>query len=254
MEKVDPRIAFAIVLLCICVVLQVLTLHSVNDAIKAVNMVAERPITVPGGGGTFSFPYQSLRGYVSGGMDVDPGYYQNGKVAGIAQFVLEAKVPGSRVMLRYRLNADEQWRETAMKQDEPLQYLARVTLGVTDKVEYQEIQIVGNEIVQASDVLSTDMGQYFGTGDISVHSTQTGTNELRLDFDSRAMVDALQVAEIRLEINKTTPQVIVLSGDPWYCTFESAGFKDVTVTATYRDGTVRIATYQLYDENLVIKR
>jgi hypothetical protein len=177
---------------------------------------------------------------------VDPSYYQDGQVLCTVEFVLTEKVPASQVVLEYRFDPADAWKRIVMRQGEPMRYSATATATTADRIEYRMLQILNGETVRASEDIPALITNLVGNGDVSVyyHLKELNSKTIRFDFSHQAMIEALQVAEIRLQVNKDKPEEIVLTEDTgWFCTFDDAGFKSMEVTVTYKDGAVRAATY-----------
>jgi hypothetical protein len=257
MEKPNTRalLIAATLMLTVCTILQAVTLHMLHDAKNDI-------MRIPTAGGSVcncSSGNRIDQGYIYQSLMPDPGYYDDGYIMGTAQFRLTTKIPGSQLILRYRVNQDGPWCQATMKQGEPLCYEARFRLAADAKVEYQELQVVHGEVVQASEVIPYEMRQSVGSGDVTVHyEKQLGSKDITFTFESWSNVEALQVAEIRLKVNKAKPQEFVLAGgdyaSPTKCSFEDEGFTNMVITVTYKDGTVHTATYDFSVQNPVIKR
>jgi hypothetical protein len=224
------------------------------------NAIAERATYVRCSGSSFSGP--PADGVVSSSMEPDLDLAAQG-VAGLRfAFTLASKIPGSEVILAYKTEGQDQWKTVPMTadRDEPLTYKASVPVGLNDRFIYRLEQVVGGEIVHASIARWSEVGTLVGNGDayVELYRWSGKPAELRVYQHPYSKISALQIAEVRLKINRSgqkQPEEHVLKDEDREDGSEllrlevsPEGIEDVDVTVVYKDGESRTATFNPYSE------
>ena len=222
------------------------------------NAIENRPIHVSCSGSSFSAPADGVAS-----PDLGPALdLAEQGLAGISfTYKLASKIPGSEVMLAYKVEGQDVWDTVPMKadRDEPLTYKASVPMDINDKFEYRLEQVVGGEIVHASKRSVGEVATLVGNGDAYVETWQSDkSGELRVYQHPYSKINAFQIAEVRLKVNRSgqkQPEDHVLKDEDreegsemlrLYLSLE--GLKDVDVTVVYKDGESRTATFNPYAE------
>lgn len=239
-----------IILLVALMVCNVVTLAWILSRLS--HLDRRLPISVRCSGASVTVPAADRVSSVS--VEADMDLVAQGRVGAEVTFRLTEKVPGSQVVLAYRVRGTSEWLETPMTPGkEALTFTASVPLGAKDEVEYRLEQRVYGEAVHVSSVHLASMPYLMGgNGDLHVDYFVTGdsSKEGRLiiySFHGRPKMEALQVAEVRLKIKKTrSEQTAVLkdtgSGD-FLHVFDPDGLKEVEITVLYKDGEARTSTF-----------
>jgi len=258
---------FQVGVLLFLAILMVLNVAALVLVLKKIDRVAERPISVSCSGFHGSLP--PVDGVRAADMRVDKELAAKGKIGAVATFRLAEKVPNSQVVLAYRYveRIDDprwsthyrplgtgEWSIVPMSAtDDPLTFMASVTLESIGLIEYRLEQRVDGEIVHASDLRHEDVEWMIGgTGSLYARYSvsSSGPPMATLTLYSRygpPQIPGFRVAEIKFKINKARPIEVVLEGEEdkseYACSFDPEGLKDIEITVTYKDGEVRTAKF-----------
>lgn len=230
-----------IVLLAAILATNIVALVWVLSRIKDIE---NRPVHVSSPGFAGTLP--PVDGVLRDDVIADEDMAAQGRVGVVVTFRLASKIPGSQVILAYKVNEAAEWLETPMPAgEEPLTFEAAIPLEMNDTISYRLEQRVGGETVQVSDVRNAAMAYLVGNGDVLVDYLQPANSkdvELRLWQNPRSKIKAFQVAEVRLKINKTRPEEVALKDDGdglMKYSFSPDGLTNIEVTVVYKDGQTR---------------
>lgn len=227
---------------------------------RAIRDLQNRPNYVTCTGGGYSTPVNNWGSYLTG--DLDPAHFQNDQVKANVSFQVYEKLPGSSIVLRYRLEDDGNWRETRMQEtDRPLVYLGTVVIERNAKLSYQVLQRVGGETVRASADNYLDAASRVGSGDVNLSITRQENGATHWYFwqDPRPAIQALQVERITIKLDQKQSMERELVPEEWQdgceLIFRPDGFRGASITVRYRDGQERTVEFEQFPPmNPAIKR
>ncbi len=192
---------------------------------------------------------------------IDPDYYQDGQVRALIRYRVLEKLPGSKIVLRYRLEGEQVWNEQVMQErdEQPLLYSASFPVDPEAFVNYYVLQKQGGETLRADGIAYVNLANEVGSGDVHCYIfwDTKGSTELLFRQEQYPAINALQVERIVVSINQKTPLEFTLLSDEgeMRATFQEDGYRGMNITVYYRDGEERSLEVGLYPaQPRVIKR
>ncbi|HHW26855.1 MAG TPA: hypothetical protein GXX23_05900 [Firmicutes bacterium] len=263
MEPNELLIRFKQFQKCVMVLLATLLVLGVVASVAILvrlRAILNRPVYVSCSGSSYSGP--PADGVAS--MSTDPALdLAEQGLAGVSfSFRLASKIPGSEVLLAYKIEGQDVWETVPMKadRDEPLTYKTSVPMDINDEFEYRLEQVIGGEIVHASRTASGQVALLVGNGDAHVELLRQDdkSGELWVYQHPYSKIRAYQIDEVRLRVNRSgqkQPEEYVLKGENGKegsqmlkLSLSLENLRDVDVTVVYKDGEIRTATLNPYAE------